>query len=289
VRNARTTIILAVAAATAGVVTATTVGGPQRAAATAPTVPHSAPTVIAPSAPQSPTRPAVTPSKPATPTAKPTPVQAPALWREGDTGSDVRSLEARLVQLRLLQPVRVDGDYGTSTTTAVRTLQARRGLPVTGQVDAATWAEIQASTRRPTQAELRPTPPASSVKVRLDERCLTGRVLCIDKSTRRLAWVVDGRIIDTVSVRFGSVQTPTREGTFSVYRKSIDHVSNEYGSAMPYAMFFSGGQAVHYSSDFAARGYNGASHGCVNVRDRGAIRAMFAQVRIGDRVVVHRS
>ena len=45
-----------------------------------------------------------------------------------------------------------------------------------------------------------------------------------------------------------------------------------YGSAMPYAMFFSGGQAVHYSSDFAARGYAGASHGCVNVRDHAGIR-----------------
>ena len=29
---------------------------------------------------------------------------------------------------------------------------------------------------------------------------------------------------------------------------------------MPYAMFFSGGQAVHYLPAFAARGYNGASH-----------------------------
>ena len=24
---------------------------------------------------------------------------------------------------------------------------------------------------------------------------------------------------------------------------------------------------MHYSSDFAAAGYNGASHGCVNIRD----------------------
>jgi hypothetical protein len=31
-------------------------------------------------------------------------------------------------------------------------------------------------------------------------------------------------------------------------------------------MFFGGGQAVHYSPDFAARGYNGASHGCVTLR-----------------------
>ena len=57
---------------------------------------------------------------------------------------------------------------------------------------------------------------------------------------------------------------------------------------MPYAMFFSGGQAVHYSSDFAARGYNGASHGCVNVRDLGKIKILFDEVQVGDKVIVYR-
>jgi hypothetical protein len=46
---------------------------------------------------------------------------------------------------------------------------------------------------------------------------------------------------------------------------------------------------VHYSSDFATRGYAGASHGCVNVRDMASLAALFAQVRVGDIVVVHRS
>lgn len=57
---------------------------------------------------------------------------------------------------------------------------------------------------------------------------------------------------------------------------------------MPYAMFFSGGQAVHYSADFAARGYTGASHGCVNVRDRAGIAALFDTVKKGTKVVVYR-
>ncbi len=47
---------------------------------------------------------------------------------------------------------------------------------------------------------------------------------------------------------------------------------------MPFAMFFSGGQAVHYSSDFAANGYYGASHGCVNVRDYDGVAWLFDQV-----------
>jgi lipoprotein-anchoring transpeptidase ErfK/SrfK len=56
---------------------------------------------------------------------------------------------------------------------------------------------------------------------------------------------------------------------------------------MPFAMFFSGGQAVHYSSDFAARGYAGASHGCVNVRDYDAVAGLYDQVQVGDEVVVY--
>jgi lipoprotein-anchoring transpeptidase ErfK/SrfK len=90
-----------------------------------------------------------------------------------------------------------------------------------------------------------------------------------------------------MDVRFGSQYTPTREGLFHVTFKSRDHVSTIYHTAMPYAMFFSGGEAVHYSSDFAARGYAGASHGCVNVRDKAAVAALFDQVKVGDKVVVY--
>jgi lipoprotein-anchoring transpeptidase ErfK/SrfK len=100
--------------------------------------------------------------------------------------------------------------------------------------------------------------------------------------------VVGGRARLRMDVRFGSDRTPTREGSFSVGWKSRHHVSSIYHSSMPYAMFFSGGQAVHYSSDFAARGYSGASHGCVNVRNLPGIRALFAQVWVGDKVIVYR-
>ena len=128
-----------------------------------------------------------------------------------------------------------------------------------------------------------------SVRVYMPGRCRTGRVLCIDKTSSSLRWVVDGSVRTTLDVRFGSEFTPTREGQFSVYWKDADHVSTLYGSAMPLSMFFSGGQAVHYSSDFASRGYYGASHGCVNVRDYDELASLFAQVSTGDRVVVYRS
>ena len=92
-----------------------------------------------------------------------------------------------------------------------------------------------------------------------------------------------------VPVAVGSDELPTREGTFSVFSKSRDHVSTLYDTSMPFAMFFSGGQAVHYSPDFAANGYSGASHGCVNVRDYDAVAGLFDQVREGDDVIVYRS
>jgi len=139
-------------------------------------------------------------------------------------------------------------------------------------------------TYAPTHDELfniKPQPGA------LDPRCLTGRVLCIDKTSRFLSWVVDGEVRQELEVRFGAADTPTREGVFSVYYKNRDHVSKLYGSSMPYSMFFSRGQAVHYSSDFATVGYDGASHGCVNVRDYDGIAWLFDQVQVGDKVVVY--
>ena len=121
----------------------------------------------------------------------------------------------------------------------------------------------------------------------VDERCLTGRVMCVSKSTRRLTWVVDGVPQYGFDVRFGSDELPTREGVFSVYKKKVDVISNLYHTPMPYSMFFSGGQAVHYSSNFARLGYSGASHGCVNVRNKPLLVQLYGEVRIGDKVVVH--
>jgi lipoprotein-anchoring transpeptidase ErfK/SrfK len=119
--------------------------------------------------------------------------------------------------------------------------------------------------------------------------CKEGRIICINKSTRQLSFIVDGETWITMDARFGSVRRglPTREGLFKVYWKDRDHWSSKYDSDMPYAMFFSGGQAIHYSDNFRRVGYRENSHGCVNVRDLAGIRALFNMVREGDRVYVH--
>ena len=207
------------------------------------------------------------------------------LLEAGDTGMWVRQVQARLKQVHWFDGP-VTGRYAGSTVEAVQGFQAKRRIPVTGQINRRTLSRLKEMTREPTRAELFNIVPAGPS---LDPRCVTGRALCVDKTSRSLRWVVDGVVLRTVEVRFGSDELPTREGAFAVFRKSRDHVSSLYDTPMPFAMFFSGGQAVHYSPDFAANGYNGASHGCVNVRDRAAVAWLFDQVRLGDKVIVYRS
>jgi Uncharacterized protein conserved in bacteria len=211
-------------------------------------------------------------------------VPAEVLWSRGDRGDDVRRAQARLHQVAwLITPP--TGTYDTRTVEAVKGFQGKRGLPRTGRLDAVTWQRLRQMTHEPADWELYPYGGQPAAKP--DPRCMTGRVLCVSKTSRTLRWMIDGKTVSEMDVRFGSQYTPTREGVFTVYFKSRHHVSTIYNTSMPYAMFFSGGQAVHYSSDFAARGYYGASHGCVNVRDEGKVAALFAQVRTGDKVVVY--
>lgn len=173
--------------------------------------------------------------------------------------------------------------------------------PSTSASKSPTSAKPSASSAKPSTSSAKPTtssakpstskPPAKPpvTNAKFDSRCMTGRAMCIDKTTRKLTWIIDGVPQFSVEVRFGSKELPTREGAFSVFLKSKDHVSNIYHTPMPYAMFFSGGQAVHYSPDFAKNGYNGASHGCANVRNLPLIKRLFNESRIGDKVIVYRS
>ena len=255
------------------------------AAAPGPEATASAATASSSASPSPSATPTPSPSAKPKPEPKPSPTSGPRLFGKGDSGDAVRDLQARLKQIGWFN-AGVTGFYGNVTTEAVSGFQAKRGIAVTGFVDQTTLDRLHAMTREPTEAELTNAPPPVPGG-KLDPRCLTGRVMCIDKSTSVLRWVVGGTVQMSVEVRFGSQELPTREGQFSVFAKSRDHVSSIYKTPMPFAMFFSGGQAVHYSPDFAANGYNGASHGCVNVRDYGAITSLYDQVNIGDGVVIY--
>ena len=223
---------------------------------------------------QTPTRSPGTPARPQEP--------GRPLLAAGAEGDKVRDLQARLAQLAWFFGD-VDGSYGDLTVDAVRGFQEKRGLPVTGAVDRRTLDRLHAMSTEPSRSQL----GLHNIAGPADPRCLTGRVICVDKSSSTVRWMIDGVVQRTFDARFGSSALPTREGEFSVGYKSRDHVSKLYDTSMPFAMFFSGGQAVHYSPDFAAVGYAGNSHGCVNIRDYEGVAWLFDQVVVGDKVVVY--
>ena len=209
-------------------------------------------------------------------------------------GRTAPAAQVREVQLRLRALGRwryaITGVYWSALDTAVLSFQQSRNLPQSGVIDGRTWARLVAETYRPGTfdayrygAGLAPVRPAAGS---LDGRCRTGRVMCVDKATRTLTWVVDGKPLMVMWARFGGPGRETREGTFRVSRKYEYVISNLYFTPMPYSMFFSGGQAVHYSSNFARLGYASSSHGCVNIADLAQVKSLFSKVRVGDKVVV---
>ena len=215
---------------------------------------------------------------------------SPTVISTSAPAANVRELQRRL-GARGLWPYAYSGTYGWTLGQKVLAFQRTYDVPQSGVVDTRTWARLRALTYVPGTfdkhryyAGLRPLVPTLSS---LDKRCRTGRVMCVDKATRTLTWVVDGKPQTAMWARFGRPGHETREGTFSVSRKYEYVISNLYFTPMPYSMFFSGGQAVHYSSNFARLGYASASHGCVNIADYAQVKALFFKVRIGDKVVVY--
>ncbi|HET8971319.1 MAG TPA: L,D-transpeptidase family protein [Candidatus Nanopelagicales bacterium] len=172
----------------------------------------------------------------------------------------------------LVQPT---GRFNDRTVAAVKRFQGKFYLPQTGVMNKATRDKV---------LELKKKRPPTACRITL--------AICVDK-TRKVAQLIEnGKVTMSLDARFGVAYDPTRvtrEGYFSIQRKDADHVSSEFHSAMPYSMFFSGGQALHYSSDFAARGYYGGSHGCVNIRDYDGVKKMYEKAPLGTRVVVYRS
>ena len=199
-----------------------------------------------------------------------------ATLREGSTGPRVTTLQQRLEWLGY--PINntnwASQRMGASTVAAVKKFQIKWWLKPTGVVGPVTWATLAKAAGRVGA---------------LPDACETGIAICVDKSQRIARYVEDGVVQRTLDARFGFWGAETNEGVFRVTSKSRDHTSSLYRTWMPFAMFFSGGQAVHYSPYFARDGYNGGSHGCVNLRDYEGAQWLFDHTPTGSRVVVYRS
>jgi hypothetical protein len=134
-------------------------------------------------------------------------------------------------------------DYRTQQ--ALMAFQAWNGLSRDGIDGRKTRVKLENATP--------PTPRKESAK---------GHYAEVFRSLGVLLCVSDGKLVRVVHCSTGRPSLPTPAGTFSVYLKSLDWWSTKYLDWMPFASFFSGGDAIHGFPDVPAYP---ASHGCVRV------------------------
>ncbi len=138
-----------------------------------------------------------------------------------------------------------------------------------------------------------PKPPVKVAASPLPKACqgLTGQTICLSKRAKTLYAIVGLRIIRSGSARFGGIASDgsgpwfTREGTFHTFWKALNPKSTLYHVYMPYFMAFSGGEGIHYSSEYAQSGYS-HSHGCVGLKSLSLAKWLYAWAPLGIRVVV---
>lgn len=178
------------------------------------------------------------------------PVSRGAVDRDPYNISHVYEIQIRLRRLGLLDAV-PNGTFGPQTERAVKLFQRKVGQAQTGRVNAALWPHLIRQSLRG---------KAVTPKV-----CMSaGWHVCYDRARHQATLYSNGRLYNSWLVRGGSYTTQTRTGSFVVQWRSIDHRSSQFdGAPMPYAQFFSGGQALH-GSRLMMNPYEGHSHGCVN-------------------------
>jgi hypothetical protein len=174
------------------------------------------------------------------------------------------------------------GTFGQSTANAVLNYQRSRGISDNAVVGPETWAALTSG-----KAAQGGAPAACSA---------FGVVLCASKGARTLTLMRDGQAVKTINVRFGGMTKddngklrifPTVSGKYSVYAKDAKAFSDRWGASMPYSIKFNPNMYVHYSGDFAKRGYAGSSHGCINVGSMSDAKWFFDNTPVGAKVVVY--
>lgn len=112
--------------------------------------------------------------------------------------------------------------------------------------------------------------------------CSAAARACVDLATQQ-GWLMDNGAVTygPVELKTGRASAPTDPGTFHVTYKDRDHVSSVYHVAMPYSVFFNGGDAFHEGS------LAESSHGCVHL-SRTAAQTFYATLSPGDEVEVVR-
>ena len=104
-----------------------------------------------------------------------------------------------------------------------------------------------------------------------------------------MSYVVDGKVRFTREARFSRPGYDSPVGAFRVWYMNRDTISTIFGerTPMPYAIFYTGNVAIHFSDDFAEKGYESGSHGCSQLKDYQVAMWLYEQIKVGDRVVVY--
>jgi peptidoglycan hydrolase-like protein with peptidoglycan-binding domain len=244
----------------------------------------------------------------------------------GDTGPDVTTLQARLVELGA--PIgKPDGEYGDHTLAAVLAFQRSEGLTPDGVVGTATWAALDApkhaitwelpdvpdehSLDGPTgssaDAATRPTSPSTSAPARQGDGAnvpipsapahdpahagqWTKAVVTLGNQTATF-YDAAGAIVFQAPISSGH-DGLTPSGTFHVQSKSQRAFAGN-GIYMDHMVRFNGGIGFHSIPKRASGqdlptplGQRPVSHGCIRMADADAA-TVFANLPIGALVEVH--
>ncbi|MFF5281776.1 L,D-transpeptidase [Streptomyces sp. NPDC013171] len=176
-------------------------------------------------------------------------------------------------QVERLLKLPVDGKQSAADCRAIRAFQVKEKIkPAVGFAGPVTWARAELLAARKNLDPGRRCPVKSYA------------VACVDLD-RQLMWVQKGKKVTyaVVNVRTGRPGYATRAGWHTVYRRHKDHWSSIYDTPMPYAQFFSGGQAFH--AVYGQLATPGGSRGCVNLSYANAGK-LWGVLRKGDRVYI---
>jgi hypothetical protein len=107
-------------------------------------------------------------------------------------------------------------------------------------------------------------------------------VVTVDLKAESISVFRAGYEIGAAVITFGDSEKPTPTGVFPITQKSKDHVSNIYGSPMPYMMRLTNDGVAIHASDVK---WGWGTRGCIGVPLEFA-RLLFEQASLGDRVIV---
>ena len=110
-------------------------------------------------------------------------------------------------------------------------------------------------------------------------------VITVDLEAQVLSIFRGGYEIGAAAILYGRDDKPTPLGAFPITQKKAKHVSNLYGSPMPFMMRMTNDGISIHGSDSVAPGF--ATHGCVAVPNAFA-RKLFEAAKLGDVVIVTR-